>query len=67
MNLYRWVVNTKQDSGPTNYIVMASDVKTARMTLLAKRLGIGWCPRHHAEIIESTDPKLYTPNFPIVI
>lgn len=63
MNLYWWVVNTKQDSGPTSYIVMAADVESARQGVLSD-LAV---THYHVVPIQQQDPAVLPPGRPIII
>jgi hypothetical protein len=52
MKLYRWIINTDKDSGPTNYIVMANTRAEAVRSALAR------CPEHHSASITSIVPDV---------
>lgn len=58
MKLYWWVVNTDQDSGPTNYIVIARDVEAARQSIVTSAL----TRPHHLATICTKSPSHVIPH-----
>ena len=63
MTLFWWTVNTSEDSGPTNYLVMAETLLEARYAVLASEK----VPTHHRIYIERADPAMPTAGQAVIL
>lgn len=63
MSLFCWIVNTAEDSGPTRYMVVASNVMLARIAILASSS----LAMHHHAAVRLSGPVVLEPGIVFVV